>query len=121
MSTFSPAPQITDKKSHSPLHLIKQGNLVFLHAPKKAVPEKSKYLVKKNQLDYPVLIKVFYPAENRYSDPLNLSIRLNLLKIPHAVHRNDPYALYIDKTNLNSLAETVSCHSSNSWQVVTVS
>lgn len=121
-TTGNSAPHTTGKThTNHPLLLIKRGNLVFLPQKKSPKVVQSKFLVKKNQLEYPILIKVYYSAENRYADQDNLSTRLDLLKFHHAFFRNDSHSIYIEKQHLNSFIETVNCHSGNSWQVISVS
>lgn len=122
ITTHSPASSVTSANQTSRITpLIKRGNLVFLPQKKSHKGILSKFLVKKNQLEYPVLIKVYYSAENKYAHQEHLGIRLDLLKFHYAFFRNDPYSIYIEKQNLNSFIETVSCHSGNSWQVISVS
>lgn len=101
-------------------HLIKHGNLVILPQHPEPVNKFSGYLIQKKQLEQPVLVKIYYSLGDKYLPLDNFCLRLELLKIHHAIYRNDPFALYIDKSNLELLTQTVKSQSSNTWTVVPV-
>ncbi len=107
--------------------LIIQGKVTYLDpkfAPKPPTHQSKAfsplYITTKSQLEYPKLIKIIENKTNNSLDFSSISMRLSLMKVPHAKVRNNFYSAYIDKPNLADIKETVHRQSSGHWSVIEI-